>query len=327
MLVILSQKIDSESSSSDELFNTYHYPSRYRNQLHEGDTFIYYQGNPFSKEQRYYFGVGTVGTIMSTDGENYYAKLINCQRFEKDVPICLLDGGYVEQLGYETVRNSPVPPWQSSVRPLSQQAFDYIIGVAVLQQEPEKIPSVDELKEKLKNSVRRFYRDDDPNAILEIESIASAIAQVLNIVEKISEISAPAAVYEQTQPVSDKVRKLIEYCETTRMTYSYKPVLILAFMKCADKNGHLKINKAVQFIRDYYNERRKQGMIVEKKKSLYQNTDISDEQIRSNLLSNPIKVLAESDFFFFNPETQELSMSPEIWSAIGRSEKKVIGKI
>ena len=36
MLVILSQKVDSESSYADELFNSYHYPARYRNLLHKG---------------------------------------------------------------------------------------------------------------------------------------------------------------------------------------------------------------------------------------------------------------------------------------------------
>lgn len=60
MLVILSQKVDSESSYTDELFNSYHYPARYKNQLHKGDIFIYYQGNRYDKSQRYYFGVGSV---------------------------------------------------------------------------------------------------------------------------------------------------------------------------------------------------------------------------------------------------------------------------
>ena len=106
MYVILSQRIDFDSSYADELFNSYHYPSKYKNQLHKGDIFIYYQGNRYDKSQRYYFGVGTVGEIITSDGENYYAKLIDCQQFEKKVPIYLPDGGYIEQLGYETVRKS-----------------------------------------------------------------------------------------------------------------------------------------------------------------------------------------------------------------------------
>ena len=83
MLVILSQKVDSTSSYADELFRTYHYPARYKNQLHKGDTFVYCQGNRYDKGQRYYFGTGTVGEIMTTDDENYYAELIDCCRFEK----------------------------------------------------------------------------------------------------------------------------------------------------------------------------------------------------------------------------------------------------
>jgi hypothetical protein len=55
MYVILSQRIDFDSSYADELFNSYHYPCKYKNQLHKGDIFIYYQGNRYDKSQRYYF--------------------------------------------------------------------------------------------------------------------------------------------------------------------------------------------------------------------------------------------------------------------------------
>lgn len=91
-LLILSQKVDSASSYADELFRSYHYPAKYKNQLHKGDIFIYYQGNRYDKSQRYYFGMGTVNEILTADGENYYAKLVDCQRFEKKVPIYLPDG-------------------------------------------------------------------------------------------------------------------------------------------------------------------------------------------------------------------------------------------
>ena len=75
MLIILSQRIDTDSDYSDEVFETYHYPSRYKNQIHEGDTFVYYQGNRYVKEQRYYYGVGTIGQITTFDDENYYGYL------------------------------------------------------------------------------------------------------------------------------------------------------------------------------------------------------------------------------------------------------------
>ena len=179
MLVILSQKVDSESSYADELFNSYHYPAKYRNQLHKGDVFIYYQGNRFDKSQRYYFGVGMIGEILTTDGENYYAKLLNCQQFERKVPIYLPDGGYIEQLGYNTVRRSINPPWQSSVRPLSQEAFDYILNAADVQiaQDTTAASSIDELKEQLKRSVRDFFVEKDAAAIYRIENLSAAIGR------------------------------------------------------------------------------------------------------------------------------------------------------
>ena len=328
MLVILSQKVDSESSYADELFNSYHYPAKYRNQLHKGDVFIYYQGNRFDKSQRYYFGVGTVGEILTTDGENYYAKLLDCQQFEKKVPIYLPDGGYIEQLGYDSVRKSINPPWQSSVRPLSQEAFDYILNAAGVQIAPTSTAavSVDELKEQLKRSVRDFFVENDASAIHRIESISAAIGRAVSVGSN----STPASVEPLYQPAisaQDRLNDLLEYCRTMKMSYSYKPVLILALLHAADKNGVLTVSKAAQYFRAYYNDRRKKGLQAEKKKCIYQRVDITDQQIVGNVISNPVKVLVESGFFFYNEEHEVFSMSPEIWNALDRKNKAALTRI
>ncbi len=44
MLIVLSQHIDSESDYEDIPFSLYHFPKRYRNQIHPRNCFIYYQG-------------------------------------------------------------------------------------------------------------------------------------------------------------------------------------------------------------------------------------------------------------------------------------------
>lgn len=177
MLVVLSQKIDPESSYEDKLFSLYHYPARYKNQIHEGDLFIYYQGNRYSKSQRYYFGTGTIGEIKTSDGENYYARLSGCERFKKTVPIYLPDGGYIEQLGYLSVRKNLNPPWQCSVRPISQEAFNYILNAAEfnMSHEPDINAQVEELKGKLKTAIKEFYLDGNISALDRIESISVAI--------------------------------------------------------------------------------------------------------------------------------------------------------
>lgn len=327
MLVILSQKVDTESSYADELFNSYHYPAKYRNLLHKGDVFIYYQGNRYDKSQRYYFGVGTVGEILTTDGENYYAKLLDCQQFEKKVPIYLPDGGYIEQLGYDSVRKSVNPPWQSSIRPLSQEAFDYILNAAGVQNIPTTAAadSVDELQEKLKQSVRDFFVKKDMSAIHRIESISAAIGRAISTNN--NGCALAETIYQPVTSAQHRLDDLLEYCRTMKMSYSYKPVLILALLHAGDKRGTISINKATQYFRTYYNDRRAKGLPAEKKKCIYQRSDITDQQIEGNIISNPVRALVESGFFFYNEENEVFSVSPEIWSAIDRKYKAALTRI
>lgn len=178
MIIILSQKLDTDSVyTGDELFKIYHYPARYRNQIHTGDTFVYYQGNRYDKSQRYYFGTGKIGEIRQEDDENYYAELLNVVRFEKKVPIYLPDGGYVEQLGYETIRKSINPPWQSSIRPLSKTAYEYIF-----QKSGEK-EAIEKYNASLKKAIQNYYISKDKNAVLQILKLAQQLADIYGLKE------------------------------------------------------------------------------------------------------------------------------------------------
>lgn len=176
MIIILSQKIDTDSSySGDEVFKVYHYPARYKNQIHSGDTFVYYQGNRYDKSQRYYFGTGQIGKIEQENEDNYYAQLINVSRFEKNVPIYLPEEGYIEQLGFETVRKSLNPPWQSSIRPLSDVAYRYILDHSGNQK------TVEIYNLKLKKAIQNYYIEKDSNALLEIIENARKLAELLKV--------------------------------------------------------------------------------------------------------------------------------------------------
>ncbi len=174
MFIILSQKIDTESSyNGDKLFEVYHYPGRYRNQIHTGDTFVYYQGNRFDRSQRYYFGTGRVGKIKEADSDNYYAELLDVTKFENKVPIYLPEGGYIEQLGYDTVRKSINPPRQSSVRPLSEEAYKFI-----LQKSGNK-KTIAELNAELKKSIQGYFMAQDKEALLDIINIARQVYEII----------------------------------------------------------------------------------------------------------------------------------------------------
>ena len=324
MLIILSQKIDTASDYADEAFRTYHYPKRYKNQIHEGDTFVYYQGNRFVKEQRYYFGTGTVGHIFTNDEENYYATLIECQKFLNTIPIYLPDGRYVEQLGFATIRKSSMPPWQSSIRPLSQQAYEYIVSRAGINIAATCNTPIDELKERLKAYVRAFYLDNDVNAIRGIENAATQI--MLNL--GMADVTVENEPIEQNSTGSkDSIQNFVEYCKKTHLTYSYKPVLILAFIEHANKHGVMKLADGIEYVRAYYQRRRDQNMEVEKHNSIYEKSDISNEDIRRNLIANPVKALVNSGFFLFNQDNDELMLLPELWLLLDKNAKICIRTI
>lgn len=329
MLVILSQRIDSESVYADELFKTYHYPARYRNQLHEGDVFIYYQGNRYDKSQRYYFGIGTVGEIHSTDGENYYAKLLNCKRFDTKVPIYLSDGGYVEQLDYQSVRKSINPPWQSSIRPLSQEAFSYIVRAAGIQplSNAEKSLSLDDLKDSMKKAIRDFYVGNDMSAIKQIGRLATAIEQTVTPSETAMTTIDASSERNSSNHSDQHFVQLVDYCRNMRMSYSYKPLLIIALIQSGNAEGSITMTDAAKYFRSYYAQRRRRGLPAEKKGCIYMRTDATQNEIIANLIANPVNALLKSGCFTYNDATQTLSLSPNTWFLTDGNAKAAITDI
>ena len=308
MLVILSQKVDSASGYADEVFTTYHYPSRYRNQLHVGDVFVYYQGNRYDRTQRYYFGTGTVEEIMSSDADNFYAKLGSCKRFERKIPIYLPDGGYIEQLGYQEVRRSINPPWQSSIRPLSEQAYNYIMSHSGIHENIPAVHSVDDLKEQLKKSIRSFYVENDESSILEITKTAQAISEILNFTKDDIYGNTLETKRQSCALSSGTVEDLKAYCLNMKMSYSYKPILILALLSTSEKNWEIHISEAAEYILAFYRSRRDRGLQVERKKCIYQYPGVTIDQIVSNLIANPVKALTESGYFEYNSENGVFSL-------------------
>ncbi len=177
MIIVLSQRIDTKSVYvGDEVFKVYHFPARYRKQIHSGDIFVYYQGNRYNKTHRFYFGTGIIGTIRMENDENYFAELLNVIRFKNTIPIYLPDGGYVEQLGYEKVRKSINPPWQTSIRPMSQDAYDYIM-------QRSGVKSIQEYNKDLKRAIQEYYISNDKKAIIRIKELAEELIWLYGLSE------------------------------------------------------------------------------------------------------------------------------------------------
>ena len=176
MIIILSQKIDTSSGyEGDELYKVYHYPAKYKNQIHSGDIFVYYQGDRYVKANRYYFGMGEIGEIRQEDNDNYFVELLNGVKFKIKVPIYLPQEGYVEQLDYEEIRKSKNPPWQSSIRPLSRKAYEYILS----QSGGER--TINNYNNDLKEAIRSYFMAGDKKALVRIIKYAKLLREIYDI--------------------------------------------------------------------------------------------------------------------------------------------------
>lgn len=162
MAIVLSQRIDLISNYKDIPFSVYHYPKRYRNQVKQGDTFIYYQGDRSTRGNRYYFGVGVIGEIeVLNNGEDYYAHILSGVRFPTNVEIYNPEGGYYESLG----RTSEKPAWQWSARQISDDAFIAILHASGCNyEEILQIAEVEKSRDPLETLYlfNKKYRDFAP---------------------------------------------------------------------------------------------------------------------------------------------------------------------
>lgn len=138
--------------------------------------------------------------------------------------------------------------------------------------------------------------------------------------------SSDCNFYNASVPTAEKIAALKSYLQNMKMSYSYKPILVMALMQ-SGKPGVVSIEKATRFFRKYYADRREQGLTPEKRRCIYLREDVSDKQIAANLVSNPVKALCESGFFFFNEKEQIFSLSPEIWPFLDKGNKAAITKI
>ena len=118
----------------------------------------------------------------------------------------------------------------------------------------------------------------------------------------------------------DMVRKM-------DMSYSYKPVLMLAVLAHADAHGRVKISDLVDFFRAFYAERRANSLPVEKANSVYCRPDATDKEIERNILSNPFKRFEDMQMMRHTKTLGIVEVDPAVWKKLTEAEKEEIRKV
>ena len=86
------------------------------------------------------------------------------------------------------------------------------------------------------------------------------------------------------------------------MTFSYKPVLLLAMLECADERGRVSVDNLVRQFISYYEQRRLANLMVEKESSIFSNPDVRASDAKRNILVNPFKRFADMRFMMYSKD-------------------------
>lgn len=128
------------------------------------------------------------------------------------------------------------------------------------------------------------------------------------------------------QLIDDKNRKdlFMKMVEQMDMSYSYKPVLLKAILKHADKIGRVKIEDIVSYFKSFYEGRRAAGLVVEKPNSIFAKGGYTDKEAERNVFSNPFKRFEDMNMLRHTKTLGIIEVDSTIWKKLTADEKQYI---
>jgi len=129
--------------------------------------------------------------------------------------------------------------------------------------------------------------------------------------------------------IDDSNRKalFIDMIRQMDMSYSYKPVLLKAILQYADKKGLVKLSDIVSYFRDYYEDRRKNNLTVEKINSIFAKGGYTDKEAEKNILSNPFKRFEDMNMLKHTKTLGIIQVDESVWKKLTDDEKEEIKNI
>lgn len=121
--------------------------------------------------------------------------------------------------------------------------------------------------------------------------------------------------------------KFMSFIEKMDMSYSYKPVLIKAVLEFIDEDGRIRICDIVTYFIDFYEARKKSGLVAEKATSIYQKGNYTIKDVERNILSNPFKRFADMRFLNRCKDITNVELHKTIFKKLTEAEKTKIQSI
>lgn len=170
-------------------------------------------------------------------------------------------------------------------------------------------------------TIERYLREDMMKADLEVPMGADRKFRYFR--EETVKSYAAQFGWELITPANMKA-KFMEMVQTMDMAYSYKPVLLKAMLEQCDTSGKVPIEAVVDYFAAFYQQRKRDGLPVEKKNSLYCRDDYTLKEAERNILTNPFKRFEDMRFMKRSRDVEYIEFNNFIWKKLAQDEKHEI---
>lgn len=121
---------------------------------------------------------------------------------------------------------------------------------------------------------------------------------------------------------SDLYKDFLDYVMKMTMSYSYKPVLLKALFELSDETGAAVLDEIVKYFKEYYDNRRASGLIVEATDSAFVKEEIDENLAKKTIITYPYERFRRRGFLDFS--AGKIVFNAAIWSKLTEQDKAII---
>ena len=118
----------------------------------------------------------------------------------------------------------------------------------------------------------------------------------------------------------------MEMCKQMTMSYSYKPVFLLAFFDLMDKEGNAVIEDVARKFAAFYEDRAARGLPAEKKPCIFTKGGYTDKDVERLILSMPFKRFEDMHFIRHSKHLGLIQLDKSILRKLSEDDVEAIRK-
>jgi superfamily II DNA or RNA helicase len=119
--------------------------------------------------------------------------------------------------------------------------------------------------------------------------------------------------------------QFLAYVGEMDMSASYKPVMLRALLDLADGDGRVRVEDLARAFHEFYRERRRAGLTVEKATARMAEPDsLSPDAARQVMLEMPFRKFEQKKFLKYDTDVAFLRFAPALWRKLSPDDRAAI---